>query len=151
MGAQREVTMEEIIYEKRYPKESMENFIALTDWLNRELSQKPVPSFDQFQKRLEEDYIYILIPHRQRIAKKFVWIAREISELYELDVKITKHVSHISVDYYFGATSCMRYLKDVIKFADDISFFANIEGYKIVLCLDCYTHAVYHRGRRIYP
>ena len=114
--------MEEIIYGKRYPKESMENYIALTDWLNRELSQKPVPSFDQFQKRLEEDYIYILIPHRQRIAKKFVWIAREISELYELDVKITKHVSHISVDYYFGATSCMRYLKDVIKFADDISF-----------------------------
>ena len=83
--------------------------------------------------------------------RNLLYLIREISELYELDVKITKHVSHISVDYYLGATSCMRYLKDVIKFADDISFFANIEGYKIVLCLDCYTHAVYHRGRRIYP
>lgn len=64
--------MEEIIYEKKYPKESAEDFIALAGWLNRGLSRKPVPSFEQFQKQLEEDYIYILMPHRQRIVKKFV-------------------------------------------------------------------------------
>lgn len=45
----------------------------------------------------------------------------------------------------------MKYLLEVIREADDISFFANIKGYEIVMCLDFYTHATYRNGRMMRP
>ena len=71
-----------------------------------------------------------------------------MSELYELDVTITEHTDHVSAEYYFNSSGGLRYLREVVKHADDISFFTNVRGYDIVMCLDFYTHTVFHRRRQ---
>ncbi|WP_343120989.1 hypothetical protein [Intestinimonas butyriciproducens] len=45
----------------------------------------------------------------------------------------------------------MSYMKKVLKLADNISFFANVSGYDIIMSLNYYTHAVFVRGRQVYP
>lgn len=78
-------------------------------------------------------------------------VAREISELYELDIKITKCVGYIAVDYYFNSCFGLCYLKDIIQMADEIGFYANTHGYDINLSLNYYTHAIFHHGRQLCP
>lgn len=107
--------------------------------------------FEEFLKQMCEDFVYVLIPSRQKAARAFIRLAREISELYQLDVKITQHTSHISVDFYFNSAARMKYMKEIVAAADDVAFFANIFGCEINLCLDFYTHAVYQKGRQIMP
>ena len=98
-----------------------------------------------------ENQVCILIPERQRLAEKFIRTACEVSKLYRLDIKITQYSDHISVDYYFNAAGGLRYLREIVKYADEISFFANSMGYDIVMCLDFYTHAVFRNGHLMHP
>lgn len=144
--------MGEILYEKKYPKGSPEDLEELQKQLGiGELEKHEMPTAEEFFKRLEEDYLYILLPMRQKAAEEFIRTARKVSELYELDIKIIKHISHISANFYFNAAAGSRHLLDVIRLADDITFLANIHGYDMMMCLDFYTHAVIYKGRRINP
>ena len=136
--------MEQIIYEKAYPKRNQDELATLP-------SQSGAPTPDSFLKQLETSYTCILIPERQRAARSFVQLARKISELYELDIKITEYDTHISVSYYFNAGGGLRCFKDPAVYADDVTFFSNVNGYEIVMCLDYYTHAVINKKRRLYP
>ena len=52
-------------------------------------------SYEKFQKLMSEEFVCVLLPGRQKGAKEFVRVAREISELYELDIAITRHVGYI--------------------------------------------------------
>lgn len=108
-------------------------------------------SFEEYMKEVYKNRFSIPIPQRMKQAPAFISLAREISELYHLDVKITEYVDHISVNYYFDSSGAMGFLRHVVRYADDIAFFSNIKGYDIVMCLDYYTHAVFHKGRRLYP
>ena len=45
---------------------------------------------------MSEEFVCVLLPGRQKGAKEFVRVAREISELYELDITITRHVGYIA-------------------------------------------------------
>ena len=63
---------------------------------------------------------------------------------------IATHID-ISVDFCFNSSGCMGFLKHIMRFADDISFFANINGHDIVMSIDHYTHAETRHGRRIHP
>ena len=108
-------------------------------------------TFDEIINEIFREIEYVLLPERAKTAEAFVKTAIEISETYELDVKIVKHHSHISVNYYFNSTGCMGFLRKVIMFADDIEFFTNTKGYDIVMSIDHYTHAVIRNGKRIKP
>lgn len=144
--------MGEVLYEKKYPKESPEDLEELQRQLDAgEIEEHEMPTAEEFFKRLEEDYLYIPMPERKKKVANFIRTARKVSQLYELDITIKKHVSHISAEFCFDASPCLRYLLDVIRLADDIAFFANIRGYEIIMCLDIYTHAVIHKGRWINP
>ena len=138
--------MEKVIYEKKYPKEDLDDLEGLP-----EACGEPEVPFEEFLKQMCEDFVYVLIPSRQKAARAFIRLAREISELYQLDIKITQRTSHISVDFYFNSAARMKYMKEIVAAADDVAFFANIFGYEINLCLDFYTHAVYQNGRQIMP
>ena len=144
---------EEVIYEKTYPREDIEELHAAlseeVDEQDREERQRM--TFDEIMEEIYEGVEYELLPERAKSAEIFVELAKRISEIYELDVKIVKHYSHISVDFCFSSSGCMGFLKHIIRFADDISFFANIKGYEIVMSLDHYTHAETRHGRRIHP
>ena len=144
---------EEVIYEKTYPREDIDELHAK---LSKEVDvqdrdEKKRMTFDEIMEEIYEGVEYELLPERAKSAEIFVELAKRISEIYELDVKIVKHYSHISVDFCFSSSGCMGFLKHIIRFADDISFFANIKGYEIVMSLDHYTHAETRRGRRIHP
>ena len=144
---------EEVIYEKTYPREDIDELHAK---LSKEVDvqdrdEKKRMTFDEIMEEIYEGVEYELLPERAKSAEIFVELAKRISETYELDVKIVKHYSHISVDFCFSSSGCMGFLKHIIRFADDISFFANIKGYEIVMSLDHYTHAETRHGRRIHP
>ncbi|WP_343120988.1 hypothetical protein [Intestinimonas butyriciproducens] len=40
------------------------------------------------------------MPDRENGAKAFIAAAKDVSELYRLDVKITEHIDHISADFF---------------------------------------------------
>ena len=144
---------EEVIYEKTYPREDIaELHAALSEEVDaQDRDEKKRMTFDEIMDEIYEGVEYELLPERAKSAEIFVELAKRISETYELDVKIVKHYSHISVDFCFSSSGCMGFLKHIIRFADDISFFANIKGYEIVMSLDHYTHAETRHGRRIHP
>ena len=144
--------MGNIIYERRYPREDAEGIEALSKTLDKETEEtQQIPTFEEFLRRVYENQACILIPERQRLAEKFIRTACEVSKLYRLDIKITQYSDHISVDYYFNAVGGLRYLREIVKYADEISFFANSMGYDIVMCLDFYTHAVFRNGHLMHP
>ena len=144
---------EEVIYEKTYPREDIDELHAkLSKEVNvQDRDEKKRMTFDEIMEEIYEGVEYELLPERAKSAEIFVELAKRISEIYELDVKIVKHYSHISVDFCFSSSGCMGFLKHIIRFADDISFFANIKEYEIVMSLDHYTHAETRHGRRIHP
>lgn len=136
--------MGRIIYEKRYPQENLEALIAAETGGE----QAAAKSFDEIVREVYGNRVCVPIPERAKAARAFVLTARCVSELYELDVTITEHTDHISAEYYFNSSGGLRYLREVVKHADDISFFTNVHGYDIVMCLDFYTHTVFHRRRQ---
>ena len=136
--------MGRIIYEKRYPQENLEALIAAETGGE----QAAAKSFDEIVREVYGNRVCVPIPERAKAARAFVLTARRVSELYELDVTITEHTDHVSAEYYFNSSGGLRYLREVVKHADDISFFTNVRGYDIVMCLDFYTHTVIHRRRQ---
>ena len=136
--------MGRIIYEKRYPQENLEALIAAETGDE----QAAAKSFEEIVKEVYGNRVCVPIPERAKAARAFVLTARRVSELYELDVTITEHTDHVSAEYYFNSSGGLRYLREVVKHADDISFFTNVRGYDIVMCLDFYTHTVFHRRRQ---
>jgi len=144
---------DKIIYEKHYPKLEFAMMESADDSQNEiSLENKPENlSFEQILEKIYKDVVYILLPERQLMAKEFLRKAINISNIYELDVKIRQHFDHITVNYYFNCAGCMGFLKEIIAYSDDIAFFNNIDGFEIVLSLDFYTHAVYRKDRRIKP
>lgn len=144
---------EEIIYEKTYPREDIaELHAALSEEVDdQDREEKKRMTFEEIIEEIYDGVEYEPLPERAKSAEIFVELAKRISEIYELDVKITRRHSHISVDYCFNSSGCMGFLKHIMRFADNISFFANIKGYDIVMSIDHYTHAETRHGRRIRP
>lgn len=138
--------MSRIIYEKEYPKGTPEE-----QTYTPEGRKIPDISFEEFMRRGYENRFSTPIPNRVNGAQAFIAAVKNVSGIYQLDVKITEHIDHISADFYFNAGGSLRYMKEVLKLADDISFFANVYGYEIIMSLDYYTHAVFVGGRQIYP
>ncbi len=87
--------MGHIIYEKEYPKETP-----------KEQTYAPVGrkiadiSFEEFMQRGYANRFSIPMPDRENGAKAFIAAAKDVSELYRLDVKITEHIDHISADFF---------------------------------------------------
>ena len=142
--------IEEVIYEKKFPKWEMPTNEELGEIeTNEEVEHL---THEQIMDRIYKDVVYVLMPERAERAKAFVRKAIEVSDLYEIDIKIEKRTSHISVTYYFNFGGGMKFLPDIIGMADDIAFFGRKdEAYDIVMSLDFYTHAVYRKGRKVNP
>ena len=84
-------------------------------------------------------------------AGEFIKLAIKTSELYELDTKIRREDSFISVRYSFDCGGDMDFLIPVFRQADIISFFTGIYGFELTICLDYYTHAVFNKGKIHHP
>lgn len=146
-----------VIYEKHYPHPSLEEKMKEIKAYQHELESSPdykpgfEKSFDEFYKDMIENRTLILLPERMKGAVEFTKLAIKTSELYELDTQIKREDSCISVKYSFDCGGDMDYLIPVFRRADSISFFTDIYGFELTICLDYYTHAVYSKGRLRQP
>ena len=144
----------ETIYEKKFPKLEMPSFEELDEVkISTDVDEnKERLSFEQIMAEIYKDVIYVLMPERAEAADEFVRKAIEVSELYEMDIKIEKSTSQISVTYYFDFGGNMKHLTEIIGMADDIAFFGIKDmAYDIVMSLDFYTHATFRNGRQVNP
>lgn len=143
----------ETIYEKTFPKETLDEIreSMIERGIPVEAETKLHMTHEEVMAEIYKGVEYVFLPERVKTADAFVKTAVELSELYELDVKIVKHPNMISVNYYFNSSGCMGFLREIFLLADDIAFFANIKGYDIVVSIDHYTHAVMRNGKRIKP
>ena len=144
--------MGKIIYEKKFPKQ---------DWLGETeqnckdaehcaFLDKPVTAASILEWKARNT-VYILIPGRQKAVRQFISTAIRLSEENQIDIKIVRNFECVTVSLMFEARPGMGYLKEVIRYADNINFFANVNGYEIIISLDCYTHAVCRHGIQLYP
>ena len=141
----------EIIYEKKYPRI---NPIEEMKQIELEMADEPeeaTPPFNEIMAKIQADTTYVLMPERIKASEKFIQTAIEVSELYELDTKIERHLDHISVNYSFNCCGGMRDINRVFGMADQFSFFKDIYGWDITVSLDFYTHAVVRNGRVVAP
>lgn len=143
---------EKVIYEKKFPKWDMQSDEDSAEVEIEVDEEKEHLTFEQIMEAIYKDVIYVFLPDRVEKAKAFIRKAVEVSELYEMDIKIEQRTSHISVTYYFDFGGGMKALTDIIGMADELAFFGRKDNaYDIVMSLDFYTHAVYRNGRQVEP
>lgn len=145
----------EVLYERKYPHKSVEEeqaeFERLAKDCPEEIKAYPPPPFSKFCEDMVAKRTLILLPDRILKSKKFIQLAIETGETYEMDTEISRADSHISVTYRFDCGGEMDYLIPILGQADTISFFAGLCGFDITLILDYYTHAEYCGKRLIHP
>lgn len=131
--------MGKVIYEKKFPKQDWlgETEQNCVDAEHCAFPDKPVTAASILEWKARNT-VYILIPGRQKAVRQFISTAIRLFEC-------------VTVSLMFEARPGMGYLKEVIRYADNINFFANVNGYEIIISLDCYTHAVYRHGIQLYP
>lgn len=144
--------MGKIIYEKKFPKQDWlgETEQNCVDAEHCAFPDKPVTAASILEWKARNT-VYILIPGRQKAVRQFIRTAIRLSEENQIDIKIVRNFECVTVSLMFEARPGMGYLKEVIRYADNINFFANVNGYEIIISLDCYTHAVYRHGIQLYP
>ena len=145
------MTSEKIIYAKQFPKWEMPNEEELKTIESPANQETEHLTFEQIIEKIYKDVVYVLMPERAEKANFFIRKAIAVSELYELNIKIEQHFSHITVSYYFDCGGAMKYLIDIIKEADEIAFFRPKDGCDLIMSLDFYTHAEYRNGRQVEP
>lgn len=146
-----ELMNSKIIYEKKYPPLEIPSSEEIKALNATETEKTERLTFEQIMEKIYKDMIYVLVPERAAKAKAFIRQAIAVSELYEMDVKIEHHLSHISATYYFDSGGGMKHLLDVAKMADDVAFFRPKEGHDIIMSLDFFTHLEYRNGRQVRP
>ncbi len=146
-----------VIYEKHYPHPTFEEEMKELEEYEKEMESspdykpKPELTFEEFYKNVMKDRTLILLPEKMERAKDFVRLAIKISELYELDTRISREDDRISVNYSFDDAGDMAFLIPVFRKADSISFFTGIYGFDNTISLDYYTHAVFNKRRLVQP
>lgn len=141
----------EIIYEKKYPHIDLMAELAHAEAKESRETEMHMATFDEMMEKTYANTTYILIPERIESSKKFIQTAIEVSALYKLDIRIERHVDHISVDYSFHCGGGMREINRVFGMADQFSFFKDIFGRDITISMDYFTHAVVRNGRIVAP
>lgn len=155
---------QKVIYHKTYPKPaidefeasldpSIEKFEAIMEDSLKESSDTstPTPSSKDIFKMLHKGAVFVPLPEREAMAKKFIETVKDISESYEIDTEIKTGSGTITATFYFNCGAAMGFLKQAICLSDDIAFITNIGGYELVMSLDFYTHALFRHGKQFRP
>lgn len=141
--------MPNIIYSKKYPKEtSAEDNI---DTLIENLDCSSVNHGETMAKILK-DTTYESLPDREKTSKKFIQLAIEVSMEDDIDVAIWELEASILADIAFDGLRAMgSNLKELIDMADSFEIFLDEGDRDILLELQYYTKAIYRGGQLIHP
>ena len=146
--------MSETIYERKYPHKTLEEIERETEeWVKehpKAAREESLSSFSEVYERIVKRRTLVPLPERIQRAEGFIRLAVKVGETYEINTKVEKTDSHISVEYSFDCGG-MDYLIPVFRQADTVAFFTETGEFDITLVLDYYTHAVYQGKRLIQP
>lgn len=142
-----------IIYSKRFPRLSVEDFLKEHDDGELELLIQPEPPATLF-KRIIEDNEYVFNPDKAAGRQKFIDLAKELSSDFEIDMKIEDCTYYITVTMYLDCATCAGSLKsmfaELITMSDRISSFIYADDTcDFVISLEYYTHDHYFAGRKV--
>lgn len=133
------------IYSKRFPA------VAL-DELEQEISENAktektasLPSSKDFIEQLQKNRVFVLRPDKVKESQRFIALAKEFSEVYEIDMDIEEHDFFVLVDMYLYCSSyadeSKQMLSTLLNMADEISFFTvKTEPSDILISLTYSTH-----------
>ncbi len=140
-----------IIYRKEYPRRSPLQMLKMSEQTNSDRKTHCNITFDELVNRITKDVTFVPLPERVESSKEFIRLAIEVSEIYEISVKIERSAASITVEYYFNCGGCWREINRVFGMADEIAFFTDTDGFDITVVLDYFTHAKVRRGKIIDP
>ena len=136
---------EQVLYSKRYPSVQQEM---------EQLIEGPLPSYwengeeslQEFWRRMEET-VYCPIPGRQEQGQKFIAVAKELSETYDIDIDIQQKEYFIEVNLHLYCASypgeLTKMLAQLFNMCDRFSsFILTTEPSDFTLSLDFFTHEV---------
>lgn len=145
---------QKVIYKRQYNKPTIEEIEAeIADEPIPAEVKEPAPSKDKCSskdifKQLNEGAVYVPLPERKPIAKVFISQAIEISENYQIDTEIRQGAGTVTVIFSFDCGGAMGFLKSVIQYADDISFFSStMDMRSSLLSIFTLTHYTGTEGR----
>lgn len=137
-----------IIYEKQFPKLTMSDYNAMLEESKRELPTFKRQDSDTFFQNLLKDIVRIVIPDRIENCAFFISMAKQVAEHNEIDIVITEYEDRYVAEFHVDNDSTSFGLKDLIGYADHVSFGCE-EGNAVGVIY--YTHATYRSGRQITP
>lgn len=140
---------EETIYSKRFPlaEEEIEMYSADTT-LPVIISEQSEASYKRFLKRINTEPQAEPIPGQEEKAQKFIDLAKEFSEEYEVDIDINRSPYSVSVSLHFYCAayskSMTRQLARLFNMCDSLSsFILKTEPSDFTLILKMNTHKFY--------
>lgn len=137
-----------VIYSKRYlpDQETVQEMNCDMPQTEEERAATQA-SWNKFCRRLQER-VYIPIPGREELSQQFIALAKELSQVYELDIDILKGPYSVEVNLHFY---CAFYPDDMTRrFAKLFSMCDTFSSYILksepsdfTLSLDFHTHKCY--------
>jgi hypothetical protein len=138
------------IYSKRYLPDP--EIKELMDRPQTEEERKEVEqSFTEFMRRIDEESVFVLMPDRIEKSRRFIELAKELSQRYEVSMDIWEKTYFIQVDLHLCCASypgpMTRQFAELFNMCDKFSsFILKNEPSDFTLCLDFYTHEYYLSG-----
>lgn len=124
-----------------------------TGSMEKELVQQLFQTFDNisFEAFLNFTEHIKYIPLQDKNKKSFIEAAIRASKANNIDVVIRDCEYCVTVTYYLTCCGGVRGLDQFFGMTDEFSFFRDIKGWDIVICMDYYTSAVVCNGKQIAP
>ncbi len=138
----------ERIYEKKYPPAGQRGEAEHATAGEPEALRR---DFREMYRKMIEETTNLAIPGRMQASEQFIRTAIEVGQLYKLDTEITRYEDRITVRYAFDCCGGLKELNRVFGMADTFSFFKDIDGRDLTICMDYYTHAVLRGGKIVAP
>ena len=136
-------TEKQMLYSKRYPpvQQEMQQFIEGSLPSDCKSSEE---SLQEFWRHMEET-VYQPIPERRELGQKFIAMAKELSEAYDIDIDIRQKEYFIEVNLHLYYASYPGELTKMFARLFDMcdrfsSFILTTEPSDFTLSLDFFTH-----------
>lgn len=138
-----------IIYEKRFSKLTMPDYIRILEESENELPSFKRQDSETFFQNLLKDLVRIVIPERIENCAFFISMAKQVAEHNEIDTVITEYEDRYAAKFYIGYDNTSFGLKELIEYSDTVNF--GCEKECAVVSVNYYTHATYRSGKQITP
>lgn len=147
-------TDETVIYSKRYAHLHEESKQPTEKGMppSKKETTNAEASLQKFRHRVNEESIYVPKPGREKESQRFITLAKELSDLYEVDIDVIQKSYFVEVDFHLYCSTYpsdfTRRLAELFNMCDRFcSFLFESEPSDFTLSLEFYTHDFYLSGK----